>query len=141
VASPAPKTPKKGRKKPSVLSPEESIANDIANTKRIKRDMEKIEGKLDDLINNPPANENPEQPSTQPVPALSPSKINNPISPSKSNKNVKFSQVQSSKSLSSIKHHEPFFSRRLTRSGKSLDADSKDLDYEDPTEKKSSKKS
>ena len=67
-----------------MLSPEESIANDIANTKRIKRDMEKIEGKLDDLINNPPANENPEQPSTQPVPALS---------PSKSNKNVKFSQV------------------------------------------------
>jgi hypothetical protein len=79
-----------------------------------------------------PPNENPEQPSTQPVPALS---------PSKSNKNVKFSQVQSSKSLSSIKHHEPFFTRRLTRSGKSLDADSKDLDYEDPTEKKSSKKS
>ena len=31
--------------------------------------------------------------------------------------------------------------RRLTRSNKSLDADSKDLDYEDPTEKKSSKKS
>jgi hypothetical protein len=130
VASPAPKTPKKGRKKPSVLSPEESIANDIANTKRIKKSVEDVAEKLDQLINQPPANENPEQPSTQPVPVLS---------PSKSNKNVKFSQVQSSKSLSSIKHHEPFFSRRLTRSGKSLDADSKDPDYEDPTEKKSSK--
>jgi hypothetical protein len=29
----------------------------------------------------------------------------------------------------------------VTRSGRSIDADAKDLDYEDPTEKKSSKKS
>ena len=29
--------------------------------------------------------------------------------------------------------------RRVTRSGRSIDADAKDLDYEDPTEKKSSK--
>ena len=89
-----------------------------------------IEQKLDQLINQPPANENPEQPSTQPPPAQS---------PSKTNKNVTFSQVKSSKSLSS--KYESFSLRRGTRNGRNIDADSKDLDYEDPTEKKSSKKS
>jgi hypothetical protein len=83
---------------------------------------------LDELINQPPANENPEQPSTQPMPVLS---------PSKSNKNVKFSQVQSSKSLSS--KYESFSLRRGTRNGRNIDADSKDPDYKDPSEKMSSK--
>jgi hypothetical protein len=72
---------KKSRKKSSLST---SIANDIANTKRIKKGVEETAVLLDKLINQPPANENPEQPSTQPVLALS---------PSKSNKNVKFSQV------------------------------------------------